>query len=60
VFEMGWGWYFRPFVGTGVGGRTYNCRRVEARTTCFESPITADKRTRNAIGLTVGLAYHLR
>jgi hypothetical protein len=89
VRDIGWGWYFRPFVGTGAGGRTYNYRGVAAKTTsclagygtlggevqhnvvafrleardylsCFESPITAQKNTRNDIGLTFGLAYHLR
>ena len=89
VTEMGWGWYFRPFIGAGAGGRTYDYRGVDARTTsctagygtaggevqhnvlavrveardylsCFESPLTSRKHTRNDIGLTVGLAYHLR
>ena len=89
VSEIGWGWYFRPFLGAGAGGRTYDYRvsdvktasctagyasagaelqhhivafRAEARDylSCFQSPLTATKRTRNDIGLTVGLAYHLR
>jgi len=36
--------------------------RVEARDylTCFESPITGQKRTRSDIGLTLGIAYHIR
>lgn len=33
VSEMGWGWYFRPFVGTGFGGRTYDYRGVSTGTT---------------------------
>jgi hypothetical protein len=89
VSEMGWGWYFRPFVGAGAGGRTYDYRGVDANSTsctagygsvgaevqhnmvafraeardylsCFQSPITTLKRTRNDVGLTVGIAYHLR
>ena len=89
VSEMGWGWYFRPFVGAGGGGRTYDYRSVDVKTTsctaaygsvgaeiqhnivafraeardylsCYQSPLTATKRTRNDIGLTVGLAYHFR
>lgn len=36
--------------------------RAEARDylNCFESPITGAKRTRNDLGLTAGIAYHLR
>lgn len=36
--------------------------RLEARNyfTCFESPITAEKKTRNDVGLAFGIAYHLR
>ena len=89
VKEMGWGWYFRPFLGAGAGGRTYDYRDVDVKTTsctagygslgaevqrnivalrveardylsCFESPLTAKKNTRNDIALTFGLAYHLR
>lgn len=89
VQYVGWGWYFRPFIGAGAGGRSYRYRdaagktshclagygsagtewqldvvafRLEARDylSCFESPITEQKRTRNNIGLTMGLAYHLR
>jgi hypothetical protein len=89
VRQMGWGWYLRPFFGTGFGGRTYDYRddatqassciagygtvgaevqrnvlalRAEARDylSCFESPVSGVKRTRNDLGLTVGLAYHLR
>jgi len=88
VREIGNGWYFRPFTGTGAGGRTYNYRGVAARTTtcvagygtvgselqhnvvafrieardylsCYKPP-TAEKRTRNDLGLTFGLAYHIR
>jgi hypothetical protein len=89
VTEMGWGWYFRPFIGTGLGGRTYDYRGVSAKTTscpagygsiggelqhdlvafrveardyvsCFQSPVSSGKHSRNDLGLTVGLAYHLR
>jgi hypothetical protein len=89
VREIGFGWYFRPFIGTGAGGRTYDYRsltngtrsclagygtaggemqhgvvafRLEARDylSCYESPVTGTKRTRNDLGLSVGLAYHLR
>ena len=36
--------------------------RAEARDylSCFESPISTEKHTRNDIGLTFGIAYHLR
>jgi hypothetical protein len=89
VKPMGWDWYFRPFMGLGAGGRTYDYRRVAEKTTsctagygsigaeiqrndvafraeardyltCFESPISGRKNTRNDIGLTFGLAYHVR
>jgi hypothetical protein len=89
VRDLGYGWYFRPFIGTGAGGRTYDYRRVgietksclagygtagtefqygvvafrmEARDylSCFERPTTGRKQTRNDLGLTFGLAYHLR
>lgn len=89
VYDVGWGWYFRPFIGAGGGGRSYNYRQAAAKTThclagygaagaewqysilafrveardylsCYESPITEKKRTRNDLGLTFGLAYHLR
>lgn len=88
VRDLGWGWYFRPFLGAGAGGRSYNYRdtaktthctagygtlgtelqrnvvalRVEARDylSCFESPITEKKRTRNDLALSIGFAYHLR
>jgi hypothetical protein len=89
VRPMGWGWYLRPFLGTGFGGRAYDYRndatrasscvagygsvgtevqhnvlafRVEARDylSCFESPVSGTKSTRNDLGLSVGLAYHPR
>jgi hypothetical protein len=89
VRDVGYGWLFRPFLGTGAGGRTYDYRaltagtrtclagygtagaemqrgtvafRVEAREylSCFESPVTNTKNTRNDVGLSFGLAYHLR
>ena len=88
VKDMGWGWYARPFVGLGAGGRTYDYRITDVKTTsctaaygsvgaelqrnvialraeardylsCFESPVTREKNTRNDIGLTIGVAYHL-
>ena len=36
--------------------------RAEARDylSCFDSPVTGTKRTRNDLGLTVGVAYHLQ
>jgi hypothetical protein len=36
--------------------------RVEARDylSCFESPVTGRKRTRNDVGLSFGVAYHIR
>lgn len=89
VRQIGYGWYFRPFAGTGAGGRTYDYRGVAERTTtcvagygtmgselqhnvvafrfeardylsCFKSPMTSTKQTRNDLGLTFGLAYHIR
>lgn len=89
VKQMGWDWYFRPFVGAGAGGRTYDYVATDAKTTtctagygsvgaevqrnvlafraearnylsCYESPVSARKHTRNDLGLTVGFAYHLR
>ena len=87
VQAMGLGWYLRPFIGAGAGGRTYDYRGVNAPTTsctaaygslgaemqrnvlafraeardylsCFESPITAKKNTRNDIAVSFGIAYH--
>jgi hypothetical protein len=87
--EMDGGWVFRPFVGLGVGGRTYayqatgigkrTCTagyaaggaefqhvdpalRLESRgyLSCYESPLTGAKRTRNDFALTLGIAYHFR
>lgn len=89
VRNVGDGSLFRPFLGTGSGGRTYEYRaltegtrtclagygaagaemqrglvafRFEARDylSCFESPVTGVKRTRNDIGLSVGFAYHIQ
>lgn len=89
IREIGYKWDFRPFLGAGGGGRTYDYRsltdgtrsclagygtagaelqrgvvafRVEGRDylSCFESPETGSKRTRNDLGLSVGVAYHLR
>jgi len=82
-------WLFRPLIGFGAGGRTYDYRaagvsnstcavgygnvgaefqrqivaiRLEARdnVSCFKSPITSGTSTRNDLGLTVGLVYHVR
>lgn len=33
VHDMGWGWFFRPFIGAGAGGRSYNYRQAAAETT---------------------------
>jgi hypothetical protein len=89
IQEVGSSWWFRPFVGVGGGGRTYDYRAEEVGTrtctagyaalgtemqrrniafrlegrdylTCFESPMTAKKTTRNDFGLAFGLAYHIR
>jgi hypothetical protein len=89
VRELANGWLFRPLIGAGVGGRTYDYRnanvgsnscsagyasvgtelqrsviafRLEARdyVNCFESPITGRQSTRNDIGLSFGLVYHIR
>jgi hypothetical protein len=89
VTELSDGWFWRPLVGVGVGGRTYDFRatgvgstsciaaygnvgselqrnnvaiRCEARdyVNCFESPMTGTKKTRNDVGLTMGLVYHIR
>lgn len=88
VRQIGYGWLFRPFVGTGAGGRTYDYKssgagsttclagygtlgselqrnvvalRAEARNylSCFESPTSGKKHTRNDLALSIGLAYHL-
>jgi hypothetical protein len=82
-------WLFRPLVGVGFGGRTYDYQatnvgsssctvaygnagtefqrgvvalRLDARdyVTCFKSPVTARKSTRNDMSLTFGLVYHIR
>jgi hypothetical protein len=89
VNDVGNGWLFRPLVGLGVGGRTYDYKavgvgsktcsagygsvgselqrgivalRLEARDylSCYESPVTHAKQTRNDLGLTFGLVYHFR
>jgi len=89
VRDMGRGWYLHPFVGAGIGGRTYDYAdhlakntsciaaygsvgaeiqrkvitlRAEARDylSCYESPISTERRSRNDLGLTVGVAFHRR
>jgi hypothetical protein len=89
VREINDQWLFRPLVGAGVGGRTYDyaaagvgtntCSagyasvgselqrgtvavRLDARDylNCFKSPFTGEKKTRNDVGLTLGLVYHIR
>jgi hypothetical protein len=89
LHQLGEKWLFRPFLGAGAGGRTYDYQakavqtrsctagygslgvelqrdaiayRIEGREylTCFESPMTSKKVTRNDIGLAFGLAYHIR
>jgi hypothetical protein len=87
LYEMG-DWLWRPFMGVGGGGRTYDYQgsvasrtctagygalgtefqrsvvafRVEARDylSCFESPMTGTKKTRNDATFTFGIAYHVR
>ena len=88
LYRMDNDWLWRPFVGAGAGGRTYDYNapafstrtctagyaalgtelqggsvayRLEGRgyLSCFTSPITAQKETRNDFGLTFGIAYHL-
>lgn len=88
-YELASEWLWRPFIGLGGGGRTYDyaasavesrsCTsgygaagtefqrsvvafRVEARSyyTCFESPMTGQKKTRNDGMFTFGIAYHVR
>jgi hypothetical protein len=87
IRPMGRDWFFRPFLGAGLGMRTYDYSatsgnnrcfagygsvgaeaqrfegavRFEARNyvTCYESPVTGVKKTRNDVGLTLGLVYHV-
>jgi hypothetical protein len=36
VRYMGWGWYFRPFVGAGFGGRRYDYQSADVSgTSCI-------------------------
>jgi hypothetical protein len=88
IKPMGRDWFFRPYVGGGLGMRTYDysamdgtnrclagyasvgaeaqrfvgALRFEARdnVTCYESPATGVKRTRNDLGLMLGFVYHVR
>lgn len=90
VQPLGGKWELRPFVGAGMGGRTYaydagtladkacaagygalgtefqlgrTALRFEARDNvyCFRSPVVGvGPKTRNDVGLSLGLAYHLR
>ena len=82
-------WFLRPFIGAGIGARTYDYKAASAPTktctsgygsagmefqrfdgairldvrdylNCFENPITAKKSTRNDLGFSLGLVYHLR
>lgn len=87
IRSMGRDWLFRPFVGGGLGMRSYDYSakdgtnrcfagygsigaeaqrfegaiRFEARdnVTCYESPLTGVKRTRNDVGLMLGFVYHV-
>jgi hypothetical protein len=90
VEPLGGKWELRPFVGVGVGGRTYafqgiglndrtgfagygevgtefqiarTALRLEARQNafCYKSPVPGvASKTRSDVGLSLGLAYHLR
>jgi hypothetical protein len=89
VTELDNGWLFRPLMGAGLGGRTYEYKnvnvgsnscaagyasvgselqrnvvalRLETRlyANCFESPLTGEKSTRNDLGISFGLVYHIR
>lgn len=90
VRPLGGNWELRPFMGVGVGGRTYayqaptlkdrtcfagygavgtefqlarTALRLEARDNvfCYKAPIAGvASKTRNDIGLSLGIAYHLR
>ncbi len=83
-------WEFKPFIGGGVGGRSYTFKanalqdrtclsgygtlgsefqlspfalRVEGRSNlfCYHSPLsTGGSSTRSDVGLSIGLAYHIR
>jgi hypothetical protein len=83
-------WQFKPFIGGGVGGRSYTFKanalqdrtcfsgygtlgtefqvskialRFEGRSNlfCYHSPLSAGgSHNRNDIGLSAGLAYHIR
>jgi hypothetical protein len=87
IKPMGRDWMFRPFVGGGIGMRTYDfsatagssrctagyaslgaeaqrfegALRFEARdyVTCYESPLSGVKKTRNDVSLTLGFVYHV-
>ena len=87
IKPMGRDWFFRPFVGAGLGMRMYDYTatdgsnrclagygsvgaeaqrftgafRIEARdnVSCYESPLSGVKRTRNDIGLMFGFVYHV-
>ena len=87
IKPMGRDWFFRPFVGGGLGMRTYDYTatdgvnrclagyasvgaeaqrfigaiRIEARdnVTCYQSPVSGVKRTRNDVGLMFGFVYHV-
>ena len=90
MHPLGSGWELKPFLGVGVGARTYAYKasglsnttcasgygalgsefqfhkvalRLEARDNvfCYRSPIAGvGSKTRNDVGIALGLAYHFR
>lgn len=89
LYPLGSGWELKPFLGLGVGARTYTYKapglstntcaagygalgsefqvdkvalRFEARDNlfCYRDPIDGVSKTRNDVGLALGLAYHFR
>lgn len=88
VRDIGNGWQFKPFLGLGVGGRTYNYDAVDLATntfvagygvfgtefqygvvairlegrdylSAFKDPMIGGNKTRNDMGFSLGLAYHI-
>lgn len=88
VRDLGKGWELKPFLGLGVGGRTYNYDSIDLATNTFfagygvvgtefqygvvairlegrdyvsgfEDPMIGGTETRNDMGFSLGLAYHI-